>query len=146
MEGAHRRRPITAGVLAAVVAAATDGAYLAIIHSQDAFQPLPRVVPFITGYIAAIGAAAVVGIACVLAGRSAAAKTVFLSAAAGSYVLGLIGLLTIGIALVITAALLSVAAATIPPMRRPNAWVWPVSGAAVAIAALIGGFVVIGTF
>ena len=146
MEGAHRRRQLTAGVLAAVVAAATDGAYVAIIHSQDAFQPLPQVVPFITGYIAAITAAAVVGIACVLAGRSAAAKTVFLSAAAGSAALGVVGILSIGLALLITAALLSTAAATIPPIRRPNPWVWPVSGAAFAIAALIAGFVAVGTF
>jgi hypothetical protein len=146
MEGAHRRRQITAGLLAAVVAAATDGAYVAIIRSQDAFQPLPRVVPFITGYIAAIAAAAVVGIACVLAGRSAVAKAVFLSAAAGSAALGVIGIFSIGLALLITAALLSIAAATIPPIRRPNPWVWPVSGAAVAIAALIVGLVAVGTF
>jgi hypothetical protein len=71
---------------------------------------------------------------------------VFLSAAAGSAALGVIGILSIGIALLITAALLSIAAATIPPIRRPNAWVWPVSGAAAAIAALIVGFVVVGTF
>jgi hypothetical protein len=146
MEGAHRRRQLTAGLLAAVAAAATDWGYLAIIHSQNALPPLPRVVPFITGYIAAIAAASVVAIACVLGGRPAAAKTVFLSAAAGSAALGCIGIFSIGLALLITAALLSIAAAAIPPFRRPYAWVWPVSGAAVSIAALIVGFVAVGTF
>ena len=147
MEGAHRQRQLTAGLLAAVVAVASDWAYLTVaVHSQNGPPALPGIVPFITGYIAAIAAASVLGTACVLGGRSAAAKTVFLSAAAGSAALGVIGILSIGIALLITAALLSIAAATIPPIRRPNAWVWPVSGAAAAIAALIVGFVVVGTF
>ena len=141
MEGAHRQRQLTAGLLAAVVAVASDWAYLTVaVHSQNGPPPLPGIVPFITGYIAAIAAASVLGTACVLGGRSAAAKTVFLSAAAGSAALGVIGILSIGIALLITAALLSIA------VRRPNAWVWPVSGAAAAIAALIVGFVVVGTF
>lgn len=144
MEGAHRRRQLTAGLLAAVAAAATDWAYLtAVVHSQNG---PPGIVPFITGYIAAIAAASILGTACVLGGRPAAAKTVFLSAAAGSAALGVIGIFSIGLALLITAALLSIAAATIPPIRRPNPWVWPVSGAAVAIAALIVGFVAVGTF
>ncbi len=147
MEGAHRRRQLTAGLLAAVAAAATDWAYLtAVVHSQNGPPSLPGIVPFITGYIAAIAAASILGTACVLGGRPAAAKTVFLSAAAGSAALGVIGIFSIGLALLITAALLSIAAATIPPIRRPNPWVWPVSGAAVAIAALIVGFVAVGTF
>lgn len=147
MEGTHRQRRLRAGLLAAVEAAASDWVYLTVaVHSQNGLPPLPGIVPFITGYIAAIAAASVVGMACVLRRRPAIAKTVFLSAAAGSAALGVIGIFSIGLALLITAALLSIAAQTIPPIRHPNAWLWPVSGAAVAIAALIVGFVAVGAF
>ena len=51
-------RGVMAAVLAAVAAAATDGAYLGLINSQPANGPNPVVVPFISIYIAAIGVAA----------------------------------------------------------------------------------------
>jgi len=146
MEGARRRKQVTAALLAAVAAAASDWGYLGVIHSQNALPPLPGIVAFITWYIAAIALSAVIGMACVMAGRTGAAKTVLLSAAAGSAVLGFLAIFSVGLALLITAALLSIAARTIPPVRRPNAWLWPMSGAFIAIAALIGGLVVVGTF
>jgi hypothetical protein len=137
MEGVQRRRQLTTGLLAAVAAAASDWGYLAVIHSQNAQPPYPGVVPFITGYV---------GMAFVVAGRLAAAKSVFLSAAAGSAALGFLAIFSIGVALLITAALLTVAAKMIPPVRRRRSWLWPASGAFVAVAALIAGFVVVGTF
>ena len=146
MEGVQRRRQLTTGLLAAVAAAASDWGYLAGVHSQNAQPPYPGVVPFITGYVAAIAAASFVGMAFVVAGRLAAAKSVFLSAAAGSAALGFLAIFSIGVALLITAALLTVAAKMIPPVRRRRSWLWPASGAFVAVAALIAGFVVVGTF
>ncbi|MGA8665696.1 MAG: hypothetical protein WB804_02400 [Candidatus Dormiibacterota bacterium] len=56
VKGARRRRQVTAALLAAVAAGATDGGYLAIIHSQDATPPVPGVVPFVAGYVGAIAA------------------------------------------------------------------------------------------
>jgi hypothetical protein len=146
MQRAQRRQQLTAALLAAVAAAASDWAYLAVIHGQDTVPPLPAIVPFVSGYIGAIAVAAVIGLACVLAGRMPAAKTLFLAAAAGSAALGFIAILSIGVALFITAALLSVAAQSIPPVQRPNFWLWPMSGAILAIVGLIAGFVLVGTF
>jgi hypothetical protein len=138
MTGVHRRRQLTAGLLAAFLAAATDWLYLALVHDG-------AIVPFVTTDIAVIAVLACVGVGAILVGRPAVAKTVFLATAAGSWALGLIGLASIGVLLVITAVLLAIAAWTLPPIGRPNAWLWPVSGAAVAIVAVIAGFVVAGT-
>jgi hypothetical protein len=146
MEGTQRRRQVTAGLLAAMAAAATDYGYLAVIHSQGATDPLTGAVPFVSGYIAAIAAAALIGLALILASRMAAAKTAFLAAAAGSAALGFLAIFSIGLALLITAALLSVTAGTVGPIPGPRPWLWPMSAAAFAVVALIVGFVVVGVF
>jgi hypothetical protein len=146
MEGTQRRRQVTAGLLAAMAAAATDYGYLAVIHSQGATDPLTGAVPFVSGYIAAIAAAALIGLAFILASRMAAAKTAFLAAAAGSAALGFLAIFSIGLALLITAALLSVTAGTVGPIPGPRPWLWPMSAAAFAVVALIVGFVVVGVF
>ena len=146
MDQKKRRRVTTAALLAAVAAAMTDIAYVALILSQGATPPQPGIVPFVIGYIAAIAAASLIGMRSVFLGRLPAAQAVFLSGAAGSAALGFIGIFSIGLPLLITAALLSVAAQSIPAVHRPNAWVWPVSGALIAIVVLIAGFVVAGTF
>ena len=136
----------TAALVAAAAAAATDGAYVALIRSQNATPPQPGIVAFICGYIAAIAAASMVGVWCYALGRPAAAKAVFLAAAAGSATLGFLAIFSIGLALLITAALLSIAALSIPRVDRPNAWLWPVSGALIAVVALLLGFFIVGTF
>jgi hypothetical protein len=76
----------------------------------------------------------------------AAAKTAFLAAAAGSATLGFIGIFSIGLALLITAGLLSVAAGTVGPIPSARPWLWPVLCSLIAMVVLIGGFFVIGTF
>jgi hypothetical protein len=146
MEGPQRRRQVTAGLLAAFAAAATDYGYLAIIHSQGVPDPLSGTVPFVSGYIAAIAAAALIGLAAVLTGRIAAAKTAYLGAAAGSAALGFLAIFSIGLALLITAGLLAIAARTVGPITGPKPWLWPMSAAAFAIVALILGFALVGTF
>jgi hypothetical protein len=145
MEGTQRRQ-VTAALLAAVAAAATDYGYLAIIHSQGASDPLSGTVPFVSGYVAAIAAAALIGLALVLVRRMAAAKTVFLAAAAGSATLGFLAIFSIGLALLITAGLLAIAARTVGPIPGPRPWIWPVSCSLIAMVALIAGFFVVGTF
>jgi hypothetical protein len=146
MDQKHRRRMTTAALLAAVAAAATDFAYVVLIVSQGATPPQPGIVPFVIGYIAAIAAAALIGMWSALIGRPSAAKAVFLAAAAGSAALGFIGIFSVGLPLLITGALLSFAAQNVSLLRHPNAWLWPVSGAIMAIVVLIAGFVVAGGF
>ena len=142
MEGTQRRRHVTFALLAAAAATATDYAYLSLVGPD----PLVGTVPFVSGYIAAIGAAALIALAFALAGRIAVAKTVFLAAAAGSAALGFIGIFSIGLALLITAGLLSAAAGTLGPIPGSKPWLWPVLCSLAAMVVLIGGFFVIGTF
>jgi hypothetical protein len=146
MDQKKRRRVTAAALLAAVAAAATDVAYVALIVSQGATPPQPGVVPFVFGYIAAIAAASLIGMRFAGIGRMSAARSVFLSAAAGSGALGFIGIFSVGLPLLITGALLVVAAQSLPVISRSNAWLWPASGAIIAIVVLIAGFVVVGTF
>lgn len=146
MEQKKRLRVTTAALLAAAAAAATDVAYVGLIISQGATPPQPGIVPFVFGYIAAIAAASLVGMRFARIGRTSLARAVFLSAAAGSGALGFIGIFSIGLPLFITAALLVVAAQMLPVAPRTNWWLWPASGAIIAIVVLIVGFVVAGTF
>jgi hypothetical protein len=146
MVGVVHRRQVIAATLAAVAAGTTDGAYLAAIRAQGAVPPETGVVPFVTGYIAAIAAATLIGLWFVLRGRPTIARTVFLAAAAGSGALGFLAIFSIGIALVVTAVLLLLAAQGITTAGRPMAWLWPLSGALFAVVVLIVGFFAVGTF
>ena len=137
---------MTFALLAAAAATATDSAYLAVIGSQNGSDPIAGTVQLVSGYVAAIAVAALIGLAFALGGRTTAAKTAFLAAAAGSATLGFIAIFSIGLALFITAGLLVSAAGTVGPIRGSRPWLWPVSCSFVAMAALIGGFVLIGTF
>jgi hypothetical protein len=146
MEGIQRRRQVTLAVLAAAAATATDAAYLALIHSQDASDPLSGTVPLVSGYIAAIAVAALIGLGFALSGRITAARTMFLAAAAGSATLGFLAIFSSGLALLITTGLLVASAGNAGPIPGTRPWLWPVSCSIVAMGGLIAGFVIIGTF
>ena len=146
MEGSQRRRQVTFALLAAAAATATDYAYLALIGNQGGSDPIGGTVRLVSGYIAAIAVAALIGLAFALAGRITAAKTAFLAAAAGSATLGFLAIFSIGLALLITTGLLAMAARTTGPLPGARPWLWPVLCSLIAMVGLIAGFVVIGTF
>jgi hypothetical protein len=134
-------RGVMAAVLAAVAATATDGAYLALIISQNSPGPL-GVVPFISVYIAAIAGAAVVAVALILEQKTVAAWAVLVSATTASAALGFLGLFSIGIALLITAGLLGAAAFRLEQNLPTSISRLPaLIGSVIAIAVLIAGFV-----
>ena len=142
-----RRRKATAAVVAGVAAAATDVAYIVVIIEQNASGPNPGVVPFLVVYIAAIAAAALLSAVLIARGRSATAELVLITAAAGSGALGFLGIFSIGLGLLITAALLLLAAFGFEPhARRPGDWKAPLVGAVGAIAVLVAGFTLTGVF
>jgi hypothetical protein len=144
---ASSRRGSTPALLAAAAAIATDCGYVGLVVAQNETGPNPGVVPFIVVYIGVIAAAAILGWGLIQRGRSRAAETVLIDAAVGSAALGLLAIFSIGLALVITAGLLTVAAAgcTANTQRRAG-WVPTAAGAVLAIAILVGGFVVTGVF
>jgi hypothetical protein len=146
MEGSQRRRQVTFALLAAAAAAATDSAYLALIGNQDGSDPIAGTVRLVSGYIAAIALAALIGLAFALTGRITAAKSAFLAAAAGSATLGFLAIFSIGLALLITTGLLVAAAGTAGPIPGSRPWLWPVLCSLIAMVGLIAGFVIIGTF
>jgi hypothetical protein len=132
---------VIAAVLAAVVAVATDGAYLALIISQHVTGPL-GVVPFITVYIAAIAGAAVVAVAWMLQEKTSAAWALLVSATTASAALGLLAIFSIGLALLITAVLLGVAAFRLEQnLVKPIRSLPALLGSVIAIVVLIAGFV-----
>jgi hypothetical protein len=138
-----RRREAVAALLAAVAATATDWGYLSLIHEQNATSPNPGITPFITVYVAAIAAAAVVGAALILCEKGTAAETVLVAASVGSGALGILAIFSIGLALIITAILLATAAggaATKP--RRQAGWLLPLFGALVALGVLGAGLAI----
>ena len=132
-------------VLAAVAAAATDVAYVSVIIAQNATGPNPGIVPFLIVYIAAIAAAAALSVALMLRGQTVAARTLLVSATSGSAALGIVGIFSIGLALLITAGLLAMAAFQLErPMPRPRRWVPALLGSLLAVGALIAGFAIWG--
>lgn len=142
-----RRRKATAALVAAVAAATTDIAYVALIVGQNANGPNPAVVPFLVVYIAAIAAAAVIGTVLIVRQRCPAADVVLITAAAGSGGLGFIGIFSIGLGLLITAGLLLLAVFGFEPhARRPGDWKAPLVGAVSAVVILIAGFTLTGVF
>jgi hypothetical protein len=139
-------RGVMPAVLAAVAAAATDGAYLGLINSEPT-APHPGVVPFITLYIAAIAMAAVVAVALMLRGKPTAAWPLLVSATTASAALGFLAIFSIGLALLITAALLAAAAVRLEQILPSSRnWLPALVGSVTAIAVLILGFVISGVF
>jgi hypothetical protein len=135
-------RGVMAAVLAAVAATATDGAYFALIISQNSPGPTPGVVPFITVYIAMIGGAAVVAVALILRQETPAAWALLVSATTASAALGFLALFSIGIALLITAGLLGAAAFRLEQNLPTKISRLPaLVGSVIAIAVLIAGLV-----
>lgn len=130
-------------VLAAVAATATDGAYASLIISQNATGPNPGIVPFLIVYIGAIAAAAVLSVALILREQTPAAWTLLVSATTGSVALGIVGIFSIGLALLITAGLLSMAAFRLEhTVPRPTRWLTALAASAIAIGTLIAGFAI----
>lgn len=136
-----RRPGVMPAVLAAVAAAATDTAYVSLISSQNATGPNSGIVPFLEGYIAAIAAAAVLAVALILRGQTVPAWALLVSTTTGSAALGLLAIFSIGLALLITAVLLGVAALRLEQtVPRPTRWVPALLGSAIALGALVAGF------
>ena len=131
-------RNAVAGLLAAVAATATDGAYLALIRSQNATPPNAGVVPFLVTYIAAVAVAGVLSAGLILQERRTLAKTLLVSAA-----LGFIAIFSIGLGLLITAGLFGVAALGLAPSAARIA---PLLAALTAVGLVIAGFTITGVF
>lgn len=142
-----RRREVIAALLAAVAAIATDAAYVALVRSQDATPPSPGVVPFVAAYVGAIAVAALAGAGLILRERTTAARTVLIAAAAGSAALGFLAIFSIGLALLITAGLLSMSALGISARAQPPMpWGTLLLGVLLAVGILVGGFTIAGVF
>lgn len=147
MSAAIRRPGVMPAVLAAVAAIATDGAYISLILSQNATGPNPGIVPFLMVYIAAIAAAAVLAVALMLKGQTPAAWALLVSATTASAALGVLAIFSIGLALLITAALMGVSAFRLEhTVPRPTRWLPALLGSAFAIGLLIAGFALSGVF
>ena len=141
-----RQKDIVAAALAAVAAATTDGAYLYLIHQQNASDPHSGIVPFVSGYIAGICAAAILGIVLVQRRRRRAAKAVFIAAFAGSWALGILAIFSIGVALLITSGFLVFAANSVPADDvGSRGWLAPAAGVAIALGVLAAGFAIANT-
>jgi hypothetical protein len=129
-------------VVAAVAATATDVGYLELIGSQGSTPPGGRIVAFIAGYIAAIAVASAAGAVLLLRQSRTAAGVVLAGAVTGCVALGVVGIFSIGPALLITAVFLVTAAAgTVPAHRRPSDWVPQVAVGAAWLAVLVAGLV-----
>ena len=146
MDAVVRRRKVTAAVVAAIAAGATNVAYVALIAGQSS-SPTPGVVPFLLVYISLIAAAAAVSAVLIVNGKSESADVVVITAGAGSAALGFLGIFSIGLGLLITAGLLLLAAFGFEPhARRRGDWKAPLVGAVGAIAVLVAGFTISGVF
>lgn len=149
MRGIVLRRQVWLAVVAAFLAAVIDWSYLTFIRAQDVSPPPPHpgVVPFVSGYIAGVAAVALLGAALILWGKRPAATVVLVAAMTGSAALGFLAIFSIGLALLITATLLAVAAFGVAPEHRQRVpWPGALLGASVALAVLISGFAATGVF
>ena len=140
MEGRATRVLVAVPIIIIVVA---DALYVAIVVNQDPRPPELFTLPFVAAYLALM---AVVLAASLMHRWSAAVRTAFrAAAAAGLLVLGVLALMSIGLALVIAGAM--AAAATVHTLRRPvftaSNLLGPAS-AVIAVAVLIAGFEVTG--
>jgi hypothetical protein len=134
-------------LLAAAIAAATDGAYFALIHAQGGTPTNGGVVPFVAAYIGAIAIAAFLGALFNLAHRDRAAQTSLVAGAVASGGMAFVGIFSIGLGLLVAACLLAIAAVGIsPPHRPPGAWVPVFLAAVTALCVLVAGFAITGAF
>ncbi|MDQ2960098.1 MAG: hypothetical protein M3R48_03490 [Candidatus Dormibacteraeota bacterium] len=139
MSSVSRRRQALVALVAAVAAVTTDVGYLQLIGSQGS-APGGRVVAFIAAYIGAIAVAAGVAAVLIIRRHATAAGTVLAGAATGSMALGVLGIFSIGLALLITAVFLGIAAAgTIPAHRRAADWLPQVGAGAAWLVVLAAG-------
>ncbi len=140
MEGRSTRVLVLVPIVIVVVA---DALYVAIVVNQDPRPPDLFTLPFIAAYLALTAVLLAVSL---MHRWSAAMRMAFRSAAAaGLLVLGVLALMSIGLALVIAGAM--AAAATVrtlrgPPLTASN--LFGVASAVIAVAVLIAGFEVTG--
>jgi uncharacterized sodium:solute symporter family permease YidK len=125
--------------VAAVLVVVADALYLGIVFNQGPHPPESFTIPFIAAYLLLLAVALVVslmsrwGVSVRAALRAAAA--------AGLLVLGVLALMSIGLALVIAGAMAF--AATVRTVRRPLVTASNLMGAAsavIAVGVLIAGF------
>jgi hypothetical protein len=125
--------------VAAVLVVVADALYLAIVFNQGVYPLESYTTPFIAVYLALMAGL----LAATLMRRwGAAVRGAFRAAAAGGLlVLGVLALMSIGLALVIAGGL--AAAATVRTLRGPlitSSNLWGVTSAVIAVAVLIAGF------
>lgn len=129
--------------VAAVLVVVTDALYLAIVFNQGVYQLESFTTPFIVAYLALMAGLLA---ASLMKRWSVAVRAAFrAAAAAGLLVLGVLGLMSIGLGLVIAAAM--AIAATVRTLRGPLFAASNLLGAAsavIAVAVLIAGFEVTG--
>jgi hypothetical protein len=140
MEGRATRVLVAVAIFLVVVA---DALYLAIVFNQGPRPPESFTIPFIASYLLLLAVALVVS----LMSRWGVSVRVALraAAAAGLLVLGVLALMSIGLALVIAGAMAF--AATVRTLRRPvltRSNLLGVASAVIAVAVLIAGFEVTG--
>jgi hypothetical protein len=126
-----------------VIVVFVDALYVAIVVNQDPRPPELFTLPFVASYQALM---AVLLAASLMQRWSAAVRAAFRAAAAGGLlVLGVLALMSIGLALVVAGAM--AVAATARTLRRPLFKASNLLGAAsavIAVAVLIAGFEVTG--
>jgi hypothetical protein len=140
MEGRSTRVLVAVAIVLALVA---DGLYLAIVFNHGLQPPESFTTPFIASYLLLLAIALGVSL---MSRWSVAVRTVLRAgSAAGLLVLGVLALMSIGLALVIAGAMAF--AATVRTMRRPVFTTSNLLGGAsalIAVAVLIAGFEVTG--
>jgi hypothetical protein len=140
MEGRATRVLVAVAIVLALVA---DGLYLAIVFNQGVQPPESFTTPFVASYLLLLAIALGVSL---MSRWGVAVRTVLRAAsAAGLLVLGVLALMSIGLALVIAGAMAF--AATVRTLRRPLLTTSNLLGAAsavIAVAVLVAGFEVTG--
>ena len=83
----------------------------------------------------------------ILRAHTTAARTVLIAAAAGSAALGFLAIFSIGLALLITAGLLTISSLGVSARTQPpTPWGTLLLGVLLAVGILVGGFTVAGVF
>jgi hypothetical protein len=137
-----RGRAVVLATLGAAAAAATDWGYRSLIASQG-IPNLPSGywsrVDFVTVFIAGIAVAALGGAVLLGLRRDTAAGLLLAAALTGSAALGVLAIFSIGLALLVVAALLALAMAGVP---SATGWRWLAAHLvplAVSVGVLVAG-------